>query len=166
MNQETSLYRYYLYAVLMKENLNKENPGEFVKGLNNHPSSTYLILSSPVGIYMTYFYSALYVVAEGWKDLKIEDEKINKLLESSNLDNLKRFRNGTFHFQKSFLSPKLFEFLKVPDSEKWIKQLYKEFGRFFSDTSPDIPSEITEQLKKTDSKGRAQIIQNYFFEKK
>lgn len=75
-----TLYRYYLYAVVMRDNLRKEDLSDFIKNLKDDISTVFLIFSSPVGVYMTYFYSALYLVIEGWKELKLSDEKIDKLI--------------------------------------------------------------------------------------
>jgi hypothetical protein len=49
---------------------------------------------------MSYWYAALYVVIEGWRDLGLADATIDALLQSPNVDLLKRYRNGVFHFQK------------------------------------------------------------------
>ncbi|WP_431608774.1 hypothetical protein [Chryseobacterium sp. 'Rf worker isolate 10'] len=54
-----TLYRYYLYAVIMQDNLRKENLKDFIKSLKDDVSYVILIFSSPVDIYMTYFYSSL-----------------------------------------------------------------------------------------------------------
>src|SRR5688572_21009934 len=88
-----TLYRYYLYAVIMRDDLRKENLGDFIKQLNDDISSVLLIFSSRAGVYLTYFYSAIYLVIEGWKDLKLSDQDIDKLINSPYTDRLRLFRN-------------------------------------------------------------------------
>jgi len=40
-------------------------------------------------LYMSYWYGALYVVIEGWRELKLVDPAIDQLLQSSNVDLLR-----------------------------------------------------------------------------
>jgi hypothetical protein len=83
-------------------------------------------------LYMSYWYSALYVVVEGWLDLKLSDTVINGLLQSPNVDLLKRYRNGVFHFQKEYYDNRFIEFMSEgKDSVKWVRNLNQEFGRWF-----------------------------------
>jgi hypothetical protein len=53
-------------------------------------------------LYMSYWYGALYVVIEGWRELKLADTGIDNLLESPNVDLLRKYRNGVFHFQADY----------------------------------------------------------------
>ena len=53
---------------------------------------------------MSLWYGGLYVVIEGWKELGLSDPHVDDLLRSSNVELLKRYRHGTFHFQRD-LSP-------------------------------------------------------------
>lgn len=162
-----TLYRYYLYAVVMRDDLRKENLEEFVKNLKDDASSVFLIFSSPVGVYMTYFYSAIYLVIEGWKDLKLSDEVIDKLIDSPHTDKLRLFRNATFHYQKEPISPKLLQFLGTEEegTEKWINKLYTEFGRYFKNNSFEIPEELMKEIEGKGSQEMALLIQKYFMKK-
>jgi hypothetical protein len=60
------------------------------------------------GVFMFYWYSGLYVVIEGYQELKLHGEKIDALLQSPNVDLLKRLRHGTFHFQNNLSVGKSF----------------------------------------------------------
>ena len=44
----------------------------------------------------------LYTVIEGYRELQLQDPKIDGLLRSPNVDALRLLRNATFHFQKEF----------------------------------------------------------------
>lgn len=48
--------------------------------------------------YMLYWFGGLFVVAEGWKELNVNDPAIDKML-SEHWDSLRLFRNAVFHFQ-------------------------------------------------------------------
>jgi hypothetical protein len=83
-------------------------------------------------LYMSYWYAGLFVVIEGWKCLKLQDEKINELLTSKNVDLLRQYRNGTFHFQKKYYDDKFLKFiLDGENCVEWVRTLNEEFGRYF-----------------------------------
>lgn len=84
-------------------------------------------------MYMSLWYGMLYVVVEGWKELKLVDFKIDKLLISKNVNLLKLYRNGVFHFQKQKYYDKRFMRLieEGDDVVGWVRSLNREFGRFF-----------------------------------
>ena len=52
------------------------------------------------GVFMFYWYSGLYVVVEGFRELKLKDHKIETLLQSSNTEALRLMRNATFHTKR------------------------------------------------------------------
>jgi len=91
-----------------------------------------MFLVSKGGIHMCLWYGMLYVVIEGWLEAKLSDPEIDRLLASPNVDFLKRFRNGMFHFQKDqWLSPKLSDFMDPKlGSVDWVRSLTSEFRRF------------------------------------
>ncbi len=83
-------------------------------------------------MYMSYWYGGLYVVVEGWKELGLHDAEIDKLLDSPNVDLLRRYRNGVFHFQKDYFDNRFYDFMTVgADTVKWIRSLRDEFSRWF-----------------------------------
>lgn len=85
-------------------------------------------------LYMSYWYGGLYVVIEGWRTLKLRDPMIGRLLSSRNVGLLRRYRNGVFHFQRTYYD-KRFSGL-ILDGENvvdWVRTLNREFGRYFLD---------------------------------
>lgn len=69
-------------------------------------------------LYMSYWYGGLYVVIEGWQRLKLSDDIIDNLLISSNVQLLKRYRNGVFHFQKEYIDKSRAPSLSVSTSSQ------------------------------------------------
>ena len=69
---------------------------------------------------------------EGWQELGLKDPLIDPLLLSNNVALLRRYRNGVFHFQRTYFDNRFVEFMR--DGENcvvWVRQLNNEFGRFF-----------------------------------
>ena len=119
-----TLHRYFLWANGMRDLFDKSTQSGFTT------------INSKKGIecfhYMSYWYAGLYVVIEGWRELGLTDIKIDELLNSDNVDLLRLYRNGVFHYQKDYFSKKCEGFVaKGKETVKWVKQLNNEFGRFF-----------------------------------
>ncbi len=56
---------------------------------------------------MAYWYGGLFAVTEGWKELGFHDDEIVQLLsQEDKVDILRRYRNGAFHFQRSYFDPR------------------------------------------------------------
>ncbi len=83
--------------------------------------------------YMSYWYSALFVVVEGWQELKLQDARIDALLsDASKLGLLRRYRNGVFHFQKKYFDDRFVDLISKDDGfVTWIRNLNQEIGRWF-----------------------------------
>jgi hypothetical protein len=83
-------------------------------------------------LYMSYWYGGLYVVIEGWNELKLSDTIIDELLNSPNVEFLKRYRNGVFHFQRDYNDKRFLEFMtQGTDEVTWVRSLNEQFGRYF-----------------------------------
>lgn len=83
------------------------------------------------------WYALLFVVVEGYRELKVDDPAINALLaDEAMTDSLRRFRNAVFHFQEDPVGPKLMQFLQTPESETWVHQLHAAFKTFFENALP------------------------------
>jgi hypothetical protein len=83
-------------------------------------------------LYMSYWYAGLYVVIEGWKELRLSDAAIDEILQSSNVELLRRYRNGVFHFQCNYNDKRFEEFMaRGDDAVTWVRRLNEQFGRFF-----------------------------------
>ena len=61
---------------------------------------------------MSYWYGGLYVVIEGWRELGLHDDAIDRLLESPNVDLLRRYRHGAFHYQREYLDRRFTDFME------------------------------------------------------
>ncbi|MGT2505601.1 hypothetical protein [Cupriavidus basilensis] len=85
---------------------------------------------------MQVWYSLLYVVVEGYKELGHKYEPLEEVLANEYVDLLRRFRNATFHFQADPLNDKLIDFLNKQDSEIWIRDLNKQLEAFFIQALP------------------------------
>src|SRR5437867_5527332 len=122
-----ALHRYYIWALAMRERFLERVPE--VKQPEDIPQA---FLATVIGTYMCYWYATLYVVVEGWRDLRLEDEVLHQLVSSPNVDLLRRFRNGVFHFQREYHDEHFFDLLRSGASVvNWVHDLNREFGRYF-----------------------------------
>jgi hypothetical protein len=123
-----NLYKYFIWADHMKndfDNLLQKIIEEMI------PPARFEI---EYNLYMSYWFGSLYVVIEGWKELGLKDKRIGPLLNSPNVQMLRRYRNGVFHFQKDYFDERFLVFLRDGLNRiEWIKKLHEEFARFFRD---------------------------------
>ena len=134
MSSLGSLYRYFIAANKMR--IRFENALADPKAINRFPdldplTKVMMWHVDDYGVFMFYWYSGLYVVIEGFRQLQLQDEKIEALLQSPNVEALRLMRNATFHFQEEFFSPKMTHFMKSPDSVPWVHSLTEAFSEFF-----------------------------------
>ena len=92
------------------------------------------------GIFMSYWYGSLYVVIEGWRQLRLTDPKIDRLLLSPNVWLLKKYRDGVFHFQRNYCDDRFLNFIKAGDSVEWVRTIHSELGEYFRQEVPKINS--------------------------
>jgi hypothetical protein len=86
---------------------------------------------------LSVWYSLIYVVVEGFKELNLNHPAVEELLSNEeNVDFLRLFRNATFHYQKDPLTEKAQKFLIAKDSEIWINSLNMAFEQFFLENLP------------------------------
>lgn len=97
---------------------------------------------------LTTAYGLLYVVIEGYQELKLVDDEIDKLLAcSEHVEKLRRLRNFIFHFHKNPFSPKLLDFIDLENSIEWIRTLRRSFESFFIRSLPI--RELIEAMRKS-----------------
>ncbi len=97
-------------------------------------------------LYLTIFYGLVYSTVEAWIEYGIKDVDVEELLkDQSKLDQLRKFRNATFHVQSSFISAKQSEFLEEPDTEIWLKKLHLSLGKALAN-HPDITAHFEKGL--------------------
>lgn len=126
-----TLHRYFIWANRMRthfDDLLKEK--QRLKGWEVEAN-----------LYMSYWYGGLYVVVEGWRELKLSDAAIDQLLSSRNADLLRRYRNGVFHFQKKYYDERFTALIRDgEDVVDWVRTLNREFGRFFLNWHAQVQS--------------------------
>jgi len=136
-----TLHRYFCWATTLQKRL-KEAGGCLSETISEERTSagvdlrnasadllTFMdlsqLISGDFGLYFFYYYGTLYVVVEGFCDLKLRDTAVEKLLRSPHTDALRRSRNGAFHFQKEYLTPKLLDpYLGEDDFVDWAFSLH------------------------------------------
>jgi hypothetical protein len=123
-----NLYKYFIWADRMK------NAFDDLFQQNIQKTFTPTQFEIEYNFYMSYWFSGLYVVIEGWQQLGLKDKSIGALLNSQNVQLLRRYRNGIFHFQKDYFDERFLVFLRDGISRiEWIRKLHQEFDRFFDD---------------------------------
>ena len=79
--------------------------------------------------YIAFWLSALYVVVEGFRELKLDATQVPALADPR-VDTLRLFRNGCFHYQPDY--NKLVPFLSGDlEAFNWAEQLHQQFGAYF-----------------------------------
>lgn len=125
-----TLHRYFIWADRMKVHFDevlKKFGSEAVSG-----DPTKKKEGIEIFLYMSLWYATFYVLITGWQELKLSDEKIDTLLQSKNVDLLRRYRNGVFHFQKDYHDERFMKLMKEgEDVANWIRDLRDEFSRWF-----------------------------------
>lgn len=122
-----SLYRYFIWADRLREYFEKA-----IVTSKEMESSLESMWADDYGLFMSHWYGALYVVVEGWKGMGLKDPVVDKLLESTNVDLLRQFRNGAFHFQKEYFDNRFTKFwYDSKQTVHWVRKLNIALGRFF-----------------------------------
>ncbi len=84
--------------------------------------------------YWRLWFASLYVVVEGYGELKLRHDAVEPLLSRTDyVQALKLFRNGTFHYRKT--PDKLLQLIDYDDGEvmKWADRLHLALGACLSD---------------------------------
>jgi hypothetical protein len=124
-----SLHRYFMWCIAMREHY--ERVGKQVTPTASFFESE---AANEAFMYLSYYYAGLYVVCEGWQELKLADPEIDDLLASPHLDVLKRFRHGVYHFQADYFDKRLMSaFVLGEDFDRWVDSLTAAFHRFLNE---------------------------------
>jgi hypothetical protein len=128
-NAVFTLHRYWIWANRMRKHFDdhlgkeKKKKDEFRKKIG---------MGFEEFMYMSLWYALLYVVIEGWKRLGLVDTEIDRLLHSLNVNLLKRYRNGVFHYQKGYIDERFIGFIRDgKNCVSWVRELNTQLGRFF-----------------------------------
>jgi hypothetical protein len=126
------LHRHWLAADSVSYHLRRSmRSAEVDRDAPPGPLAAMSVMVSMLSV-MGAWYGLLYVVVEGYRDAKLQDDAIDRLLAQGDfVALLRRFRNATFHVQDEPLPRKLLDFMTAPDSEVWINALNSAFRRFF-----------------------------------
>jgi hypothetical protein len=89
------------------------------------------LFAGPRGNFMYYWYGSLYVVIEGFRSLRLNDQSIEALLGSPNVNALRRCRNGAFHFRPTYFSPRSLKAINAPDFVSWVREVMTAFRGYF-----------------------------------
>ena len=81
------------------------------------------------GMLMALWYAVLFVVIEGFEELRLPDERVSNLLTSPQKDLLRRFRNGIFHYQRDYFDGRVLGLVSDQQSAEWILTIHVELGR-------------------------------------
>lgn len=133
-----TLHRYFIWADRMKVHFDQVLQGVGAKLVPVN------LVKKREGIdtflYMSLWYATFYVLIEGWQELGLSDTKIDELLKSKNVDLLRRYRNGVFHFQKDYYDKRFMELMtEGQDVANWTRDLRDEFSRWFIDIYKNMP---------------------------
>lgn len=124
-----TLHRYYIWQNKMRELFYEELQSAAARNVPIEIGSNEQIR---VFHYMSYWYAGLFVVIEGWREMGLQDQEIANLLDSPNVDLLRRYRNGVFHFQRTYFDERFLAFIRDgEDVVDWVRSLNSAFGRFF-----------------------------------
>lgn len=123
-----SLHKYFIWANRMREHFYK-----LVPVVANAPTQDRFSTEAiEAELYMNFWYGELHVVIEGWQELGLSDPIVDGLLDSPNLELLKRYRNGVFHFQKDYFDDRFIDFMtKGRDTASWVFDVNDAIGTYF-----------------------------------
>jgi len=125
------LGRYIMAVQLMLQTKTHYLDGDDNLRLASMPVLLPSFFETKPGLAMGLWLGSLYVVVEGWKATKCSDSRIDELLTSRNVDDLRRFRNWLFHFQTKYVDERYTMLTKSPDVIDWAVTLMGEFERYF-----------------------------------
>src|ERR1039458_5333345 len=117
-----ALHRYYIWA-----NRHREYFESASLQLLEKTNTALTIFAEDPMFFMSYWYAALFVVIEGWNELHLSDPQIDELLESPNVDLLRRYRNGVLHFQREYSDPRFLDLITAQGVVPWVHELNLAF---------------------------------------
>jgi hypothetical protein len=125
-----TLHRYFVWSTILKRHFEQvleqfRSRGESFSMKTDNGIRGYA--------YLSYWYAALYVVVEGWQKLGLYDDEIDRLLESPNVELLKLYRHGVFHFHEDYFNESLtLPLIETGDNPvEWVRALSSALGRWF-----------------------------------
>lgn len=146
-----ALHRYFIWANGMRRHFQALVP-EIAKNPSPDRFSDEVIHAD---MYMSLWYGELYVVIEGYRQLRLSDATIDALLNSRNVELLQRYRNGVFHFQKNYFDDRFLGFMRdATEPVEWITALNEAFSSFFLKRFADERGVGVDDLTRIASEGK------------
>ena len=125
-----TLHRYFIWALNMRDHFREALDEQDIPDEPETPFETQVWLIKPF-MYASYWFATLFVVVEGYRELRLADQRVDDLLrDEPNVDLLRRFRNGIYHYQRTYWDQRIRDFLN-PAATDWAQNLTQEFNRFF-----------------------------------
>lgn len=121
-----ALSRYFTWAACMKRDFYRVLPKFNATTRWNEPAAQDMFM------YMCYWYATLYVVVEGWQELGLNDSVIDTLIQSPMVELLRRYRNGVYHFQRTYYDTRHLDFMNEMESVEWVRGLHEAFFKWFN----------------------------------
>lgn len=94
------------------------------------------LLLTPTVALISYWLVSLRVVCEGWDELGLEDQDVDRLVASPHVKLLQRYRNGVCHFQRDFADDRFQDLISNDAAVRWLEELDKAFEAYFEPHSP------------------------------
>lgn len=112
-------------------------------------------------VLMIQFYAALWVAVEGWQKCPMSDDTIDELLTDrafeQNVQLLRRFRNGVYHYQSDLINERLLAFLREGEHAiTWAFLLHDEFKKVVWEMAH--PTGVTPELQRDLAEGICGIV--------
>jgi hypothetical protein len=123
------LHRYFVWADWMRTHFYA-----FVPKVGNKPAPEQLSgENTETDRYMSFWYAELYVVYDGWNDLKLADREVERLLVAEQSTHLLFFYNKhVFEFISSRFGEDYLGFVRGGrDAARWVDPLHEAFGAYF-----------------------------------
>lgn len=141
MQELYALHRYYMWANRLRIQFDEALQREVEAGqFQNQNLSRVMVKDS--SIFMSYWYSALFVVVEGWGKLQLSDPRVGALLSSSNVSLLKDYRHAVSHYFPEYFDSKFLNFIEAKGAVSWVRELNLAFGAYFlARLSPQVQHE-------------------------
>jgi hypothetical protein len=132
-----ALHKYFLNADFMRDT--------FMRRVKRRQSTDEVDFATGMddSIALSLWYATLYVAIEGWREVGLTDPELDLLLADDRTDELRRFRNQVFHYQREYDNPRVLGFLGSSDSDaqaatEWVRRTHRTLGRTIEKAVEDL----------------------------
>ncbi len=95
--------------------------------------------------HLTIWFGMLYVVIEGWRKWKFFDSRVDPLLTSDHVAELKAHRHAIFHAE-DFDAPAVMQFVATPERSNWVADISNTLRQAIRDWNANLPDRLAEYL--------------------